>query len=182
VADYVAFLRAINLGKNRKFPMAELRALLASAGFEGVETYIQTGNVRLRSTKGAPRGLEERLEELFEADRGFAVPTIVLTVAELAQVYADAAGLTAPLDAPADGLRRYVTLLKDVPDTAAAAEIEALSTDDEAARVRGRAVHLWMRQGYQNARLGNARVEKLLGVATTRDLKVVTALAQRWAS
>jgi endo-1,4-beta-mannosidase len=37
-----------------------------------------------------------------------------------------------------------------------------------------------MRQGYQNAKLNNARVEKLLGVATTRDLKVITTLAERW--
>ena len=46
--------------------------------------------------------------------------------------------------------------------------------------MRGRAVHLWLDSGYQNTRLNNARVEKLLGVATTRDLKVITTLAQRW--
>jgi hypothetical protein len=37
-----------------------------------------------------------------------------------------------------------------------------------------------MHSGYQSARINNARVEKLLGVATTRDLKVVTTLAERW--
>ena len=34
MGEYVAFLRAINLGKNRKFPMAELRSCLEAAGFE----------------------------------------------------------------------------------------------------------------------------------------------------
>ncbi len=180
MADYVAFLRAINLGKNRKFPMAELRSCLAGAGFDDVDTYIQTGNVRLRSSARSPVRLAERLEQLFEADRGFSVPTVVLTVPELRAVYDDATGLEAPVDGPADGLRRYVTLLKAPPEPAAVAEIESLAYDDEAARVRGRAVHVWVRQGYQNARISNARIEKLCGAATTRDLKVITTLAQRW--
>jgi uncharacterized protein (DUF1697 family) len=183
VADYVAFLRAINLGKNRKFPMTELRSCLAAAGFDEVETYIQTGNVRLRSTMRSPVRLAERLEELFEADRGFAVPTVVLTAPELRTVYDDACALDAPIDGAgdgADGLRRYVTLLKEPPAPAAVQEIETLDHDGEAARVRGRAVHVWVRDGYQNARINNARIEKLCGAATTRDLKVITTLAQRW--
>jgi uncharacterized protein (DUF1697 family) len=180
VADYVAFLRAINLGKNRKFPMAELRSCLAGAGFDEVETYIQTGTVRLRSTMRSTARLAERLEELFEADRGFAVPTVVLTAPELRTVYDDAAGLESPVDGAGDGLRRYVTLLKEPPAPAAVEEIETLDYDGEAARVRGRAVHVWVRDGYQNARINNARIEKLCGAATTRDLKVITTLAQRW--
>ena len=37
---YVAFLRAINLGKNRKFPMADVRRVLTTAGFTDVETEL----------------------------------------------------------------------------------------------------------------------------------------------
>ena len=43
--EYIALLRAINVGTGRKVPMADLRALLADAGATGVETYIQSGNV-----------------------------------------------------------------------------------------------------------------------------------------
>lgn len=179
---HIAFLRAINLGAKRKFPMAELRALLEKAGFEEVETYIQTGNVRLRSPLRSHLRLAERLEALFEADRGFAVPTVVVSPAELRQVYDDAQTLESPSDAHAQAVRRYVTLLRDEPTPAAAAAVEALSDAEETAWVRGRAVHLWFRDGYQNARIGNARIEKLLGVpGTTRDLKVIATLAQRWA-
>ena len=178
--DYVAFLRAINLGKNRKFPMAELRACLETAGFDQVETYIQTGNVRLASPLRSPVRLGEALEEIFEADRGFTVQTVVMTTKELRQVYDDAVGLVPPLDHPAEELRRYVTLVKDTPAPEAVAQVEALSHETEAAVVRGRAVHLWVHSGYQNARINNARVEKLLGAATTRDLKVITTLAERW--
>ena len=45
---HVAFLRAVNVGK-RQYPMAELRAALDAAGFEDVQTHIQTGNVFFRT-------------------------------------------------------------------------------------------------------------------------------------
>ena len=180
VGEYVAFLRAINLGKNRKFPMAELRALLEREGFDAVETWIQTGNVRLRSTLRSPQRLAARLEELFEADRGFAVPTVVMTPGELRQVYVDAQQLAPPPQLSSGEVRRFVTLLKDDPPAEAVEALHAIELETEAARVRGRAVHVWVRDGYQNARINNTRIERSLGVATTRDLKVVTTLAERW--
>ncbi len=73
-----------------------------------------------------------------------------------------------------------MTLLRDQPDAAAAAAVDALSFEGEAARVVGRAVHVWLTRGVQAAKLSNARLELALGVATTRDLKVITTLAERW--
>lgn len=175
--EYVAFLRAINLGKNRKFPMAELRSALESAGFGDVETYIQTGNVRLRTAMRSGERVAARLEEVFAADRGFDVPTVVLTPAELRQVHADAMAFDPPL---AGEVRRYVTFLRTPAAAEVAAAVDAIAVDGEAARAVGRAVHIWVRDGYQNARINNARIERMLGAATTRDLKVVTTLAGRW--
>jgi len=42
--NYIAFLRAINVGGHRKIKMADLRALIESLGFQNVKTYIQSGN------------------------------------------------------------------------------------------------------------------------------------------
>ena len=69
---YVAFLRAVNVGK-RKYPMAELRAALDAAGYDQVETHIQTGNVLLTTPVRSRARVEKALEELFEQDRGFVV-------------------------------------------------------------------------------------------------------------
>ena len=174
---YVAFLRAINLGNTRKLPMAELRSCLEQAGFDGVETYIQTGNVLLRSSMRSPDRVASRVEQVLESDRGFAVPAVVLTPAELRQVYDDACSLDPPVEGE---VRRYVTFLKQPAPPEVAEEIAALGVEGEAARVRGRAVHVWVRDGYRNARVSNALIERRLGTATTRDLKVVTTLAERW--
>ena len=45
----IALLRGVNVGGNRKLPMAELRATLATAGYGEVRTHLQSGNVILDS-------------------------------------------------------------------------------------------------------------------------------------
>ena len=175
---YVVFLRAVNVGK-RKYPMAELRAVLEAAGYEDVETHIQTGNVVLTTSTRSRAKVEAELETLFEKDRGFEVATIVLSPRELAQVAADADQIAA--DHPA-GHGHYVSLLKDEPTPAGIAKVEEHGHPDETAVVRGRAVHLLYDKPYHEAKVSNVQVEKALGVATNRNAKVIRALAQKWRS
>ncbi len=176
MGEYVAFLRAINLGKNRKFPMAELRALLEREGFDAVETYIQTGNIRFTTTLRSHAKAESQVERVLAERCGFDVPTIAVTPAELTRVY-DAADAVPPAVPEA---RRYVTFLKTTPPPELADELDNWDADGERAKVVGRAVHWTVPGPSQAARLSNARIERQLGVATTRDLKVVRTLAERW--
>ena len=177
--SYVAFLRAINLGATRKFPKDDIRRCVEATGATGVQTHINTGNVLLTTTLRSREKLERTLEDVFAEDRGFAVPTIAYRLPELAAIGAEAARLAFTSGAP--WFRHYVTLLKAEPSPAVAAEVEALSTEGEQAHVAGRAVHLLLSEGgYGQARLSNARLERALGVATTRDAKVIAALIQKW--
>ena len=93
---YVAFLRAINLGATRKFPKADIVAATEAAGGTDVATHINTGNVLLTTTLRSRAKVEAALEQAYEADRGFAVPTIVFTPAEIREIAADADGDGAP--------------------------------------------------------------------------------------
>jgi hypothetical protein len=43
-----------------------------------------------------------------------------------------------------------------------------------------RAAHLLLGPDYHTARLTNATVEKHLGVATNRNVKVIRTLAEKW--
>ena len=79
VPTYIAFLRAINLGAKRKFPQAAIVAAAESAGFTDVETYINTGNVRVTTSLRSRAKVEAVLEKAFAAEAGFEVPTIVFT-------------------------------------------------------------------------------------------------------
>ena len=173
MATYIAFLRAINLGARRKFPKAAIIAAVEQAGFTDVETYINTGNVRFDTTLRSRAKIEAALEKAFEAEAGFAVPTIVFTPKELTAIADEAASF-------GHGGKHYVSLLKEVPSAAAIGKVEEAGTADEVARVGGRAVHLLLGENYHEAKLTNAVIEKHLGVATNRNLTVLRALAEKW--
>lgn len=172
---YVAFLRAINLGPTRKFPKADIVAAAEAAGGTDVATYINTGNVRLTSTLRSRARLEAALEKAFAADRGFTVPTMVFTPAEICAIADDA-------DKLAEGHegRHYVSLLKQAPTAAGTETIESAGGEGERAVVRDRAVHLLIGENYRDATLENAAVEKALGVATNRNVSVIRAIAEKW--
>lgn len=175
---YVAFLRAINLGPTRKFPKDAIKAVLEGAGFEDVETYLNTGNVRFTTRLRSRARVEAALEQAFRADRGFDVPTMTVTPGELTAIAADARALGATVPVAL----QYVSLLKHPPVPDAAAELEALDVPGEHVWVRDRAVHIALERsaGYHAATITNALVERRLGPATNRNLTVIGELADRW--
>lgn len=174
---YVAFLRAINLGPRRRFPKDAIVAATEAAGGTDVATYINTGNVRLTSGRRSRERVEADLEAAYLADRGFDVPTVVLTPDELCRVADDADELASGLGA---GGRQFVSLLKEEPGTDGTRALERAAGPGERAVVRGRAVHLLVEGDYRDATLTNAQVEKVLGVATNRNATVIRALATSW--
>lgn len=179
---HLAFLRAINLGATRKFPKAEIVAATEAAGFTGVATHINTGNVRCESRMRSRSRVEDALEAAYAARAGFEVPTIVLAPAELREVLADADEMaaTAGLGDGGEGGGHYVSLLKHAPDPAAVRDLEARADERTLVRVGARAVHLLLREAYHSAPLTNAHVERHLGVATNRNLTVLRAIADKW--
>ena len=176
--SYVAFLRAINLGPNRKFSKADIVAATEAAGCTDVATHINTGNVRLTSPLRSRAKLEATLEKAYLDRAGFEVPTMVFTAAELVAVAEDARELNA---ARPDLERHYVYLLKDDPDPARVAEVESRSDGVNQVVVRRRAAHVLLGPGYEAGGVDPYKLEKVLGVAATnRNFNVVTTLAQKW--
>ena len=177
---YVAFLRAINLGANRKVPMADLRACLADAGLEDVETHIQTGNIRFRTPTRSVAKVEGLLEDLLGERFGFEIPSIAFTTAQLRQVHDDALAASPPRG-NATGERRYVHLFKagQAPTGDVADAIAAWEEPGEAGLVIGRAVHVWIDGPSQQAAFFNA-FKKPLAPGTNRNLTVITTLAEKW--
>jgi uncharacterized protein (DUF1697 family) len=82
---YVALLRGINVGGKTKVAMAALRDTCASVGCEDVVTYIQSGNVVLKS-KLAADTLRAALEAAVAKDFGFTPAVMIRTAKEMAAV------------------------------------------------------------------------------------------------
>jgi len=174
---YVAFLRAINLGPTRKFPKGDIVASAQRAGFPEVETYINTGNVLVRTPMRSRTRVEAVLEDAFAADRGFDVPTIAFTLSELAELAENAERIAAEHRA---AVRHYISLLKHEPTPQVLSQLRGLSAPGVAVEVTGRAVHVVPDHVLGQGGPQNNRLERITGVATTRNRTVITALAERW--
>jgi uncharacterized protein (DUF1697 family) len=178
VPTFIAFLRAVNVGK-RTYPMAELRDALTEAGFEEVETHIQTGNVLLRTSLRSRAKVIAALEKTMLEDRGFEVPVVLMTRQELSELYDEACDFGGGKKLQG----HYVSLLAEPPTQQGAKALEARSGEGEEVRVGERAVHLMLStRPYHEATTGNAEVERHLGVATTRNVTVIEKLTEKWGS
>jgi uncharacterized protein (DUF1697 family) len=175
--SYVAFLRAVNVGK-RQVRMADLRDWLVEDGFDDVETYIQTGNLRVASPTRSPAKIESRLEELIADRCGFDVPCIVLTPSELTAVYADAQALTPPFADEPDQ-RRFAVFFKQPVEADVVAAMADYDPPTERIWAIGRVAHVWITGNFHEAKVFTA-FKKALAEGTNRNLDVVATLAGKW--
>ena len=177
---YVALLRAVNVG-GRYYKMADLREHLTESGLEDVETYIQTGYVRFRTSMRSAAKVEKHVEEVLGEHCKFEVPAVIFTPKELREVYDDAMAIEPP--SFTGDQRRYVTFFKvgHAPTGDVAKQIADWDEPGESAVVIGRAVHVWLNRPTMEAKFFGA-FKKPLAPGTNRDLKVVTKLNELWGS
>jgi uncharacterized protein (DUF1697 family) len=170
----VVMLRGINLGPNRRVPMAELRALFGEAGYADVRTYVQSGNVVLEST-AKPAELEREAAALIGERFGLDVPVVVRTRRELAAVVK-----LDPLGDVVNNPKRYqVSFLLAKPAAAVVKTLQAAATGDERVVCHGREIYAWHPEGVARSKLWNALAGKGLGVtATARNWTTVTTLLE----
>ncbi len=169
---YVALLRGINVGKARQVDMPRLREMLTERGHENVRTHLRSGNVLLDSTMGEKK-LAADLSAAIEEEFGFAVPVVLRTAAELADV------VTAnPLEKVATDPKRYqVTFLPEKPAAKAVSDLPPADVGEYL--VRGRELYLWLPGGVTDTPLASWKWDKLLGVpGTARNWNTVTKLAE----
>ncbi len=175
---HIALLRAVNVGK-RQVRMAALRGWLEDAGYGGVETYIQTGNVKVETPVASARKVEAALEALLAERAGFDFTCIMVTPQELRQVTQDAEAIEPPPFAGRPEERRFVVFLKEPPPAGEAERMAAYDAPNERILAIGRAVHLWIAGSFQEAKVFG-RFAKVLEPGTNRNLTVVRAMAQKW--
>ena len=165
-------LRGVNLVTRNRISMPELRLALDEAGFEDVRTYLQSGNVVVR-TDLAPRSLARLVSQLLVERFGLEVGVLVRTREELAEVVA-----RNPLGPTATDPKRYqVTFLDGEPDPGALRELETSALGEERLVRVGRELYSWHPAGIGPSKLARLLSGKKLGVtATTRNWTTVTAL------
>ncbi len=87
MTQYIALLRAVNVGGTGKLPMSDLTSLCEAAGFAAVRTYIASGNVLFTSKLGE-EAVKTKLQQQLHNYAGKPVGVLVRSAAELARVLA----------------------------------------------------------------------------------------------
>ena len=87
MTNYVALLRAVNVGGTGKLPMAELRAIAEGLGWQQVRTYIASGNLLFASEHDAAH-CQAQLEQALLDHAGKPVGVLIRSAEQMAQVLA----------------------------------------------------------------------------------------------
>jgi uncharacterized protein (DUF1697 family) len=176
MTTYVSLLRGINLGPHKKVKMEGLVALYTSMDLEHVRTYLRSGNVLFDSDTTEPIKLAAMLEEQITRALDFPMKVIIRTGDELHQVVTHNPFL--PRE-DRDTRTLHVTFLSDLPSENLVGEMSTIQDEVDSFEILGKDVYLFCPKGYGRTRFSNAFFEKKLGViATTRNWKTVTALAE----
>jgi uncharacterized protein (DUF1697 family) len=177
---YIAFLRAINVG-GHTVKMADLRTLFLQLDFEGVETYIASGNVWFRAATKDRKLLEHRIERHLQDRLGYEVATFVRTTTDLAQLGEDRPFGDVKLTR--DGNTLYVAFVRDPLDSAAKSRLFTHRTRVDDFQVRGAEVFWLWRREVGDSDFSGAVLEKAVeGPATVRNWNTVRKLAARCAA
>ncbi len=83
MSTYVALLRGINVGGNKKVPMADLKKMMEKMGFTDVKTILNTGNVLFEASEKEPAALAKKIETQLEKSFGFSVGVLLRTSAQI---------------------------------------------------------------------------------------------------
>ncbi|CAA6820850.1 MAG: Unknown protein, partial [uncultured Aureispira sp.] len=172
---YIALLRGINVGGQRKIKMADLRTMCEKIGLQEVQTYIQSGNIIFEHAEKDRSVLENALQAQIKITFGFEVPVLVITQAYLQEVAQKNPFLQ---QHPAlDTKLLHVTFLAAEP---AKDLVKALAEKDygtDTFEVLENRVYLYVPNGYGRTKLTNSVFEKKLQVAaTTRNWRTIGQL------
>jgi uncharacterized protein (DUF1697 family) len=153
---FIALIRGINVGGNKKLSMADLRSVCESLGYTNVRTLLNSGNVLFEAKKATAEEIEKALP--------IEVRVILRTPAQLQKA-----------------IERNP--LKGEPNRVMIMFLEGAPKNDldwpgpEKVHVDGTHVYLYYPNGSGTSKLTNTFIERKLGVAgTTRNLNTVTKL------
>lgn len=175
MTEYIALLRAINVGGHGKVGMAKLGRLATDLGFSHVRTFLQTGNLLLQANPRRTGTIEVELERAARDRLGLTTDIMVRTASEWA---AALAGNPFEREAATDPAHLLVVFLKRPPAPGAERRLAAAIRGPERARVIGAEAYVVYPVGIGRSRLTLPVIETALGVkGTGRNWNTVTKLA-----
>lgn len=175
----IALLRGINVGGNKKVPMATLRTLAERLGWRSPQTYVQSGNL-VFAAKGAAAALEAALESELLREFGFPVPVVVRTAARWLEHAEGSPFVQAQRTRPA---ALHLGLAKKRLGRGVAAALQPYCTNGERVECEPDALWIDFQGGVARSKVTSAVLDRAVGsIVTLRNWNTVVELAGRVAS
>jgi uncharacterized protein (DUF1697 family) len=174
VARFVAFLRAVNVGK-RRVAMGTARGVLEELGFDQVASYANSGNL-LFSAGGSASGHEAAIRAALEDVFGFEITTFVRTGRKVKTLATEK-----PFGVIAAGHTHFALLPLTRLTAIERKGVEALSNDHDEVVVRGRDVHWLIRSKSTETTLGPRQWSQALpdNATTARNITMLERLSEK---
>ena len=173
MARFVALLRGVNIGPNKRVPMAGLRALMLTLGYTGTGTLLNSGNVVFESSTRSTAAHATRIQAAIAETLGVVAPVIVKSAKEIAAIEAGNKLATVA----ADPSRLLVAFTPEANDLQGLATLSALVQPPEQLHLGEHAAYLWCANGILQSKAGEALLGKLGRAATTRNWATVLKIS-----
>jgi uncharacterized protein (DUF1697 family) len=172
-----AFLRGVNLGRNRRISGAELRSLFEEIGFSDVDTFRTSGNVVF----AAPRKpAAARIEKALAESTGFEVTVFLRSAGEVRAIAAHQPFERKLVEASTGKLQ--VAMLPAKPAARVRKDVLAMATDEDRLAFGDRELY-WLPSGLmRDSGLDLTATEKLLGPWTMRTMGTIELIAAKYFS
>ncbi len=172
---FVALLRGVNVGKGKRVPMAELKAMLEGLGYTDVITLLNSGNAVFTSAARSPRKHEASIATALQVTMGVTTPVIVKSAADWSAILS-----ASPINPPEADHSKY--LVAFAAEEEALLDLEPLQDLAQAPEwfiVTKVAAFLHCPTGVLQSRVGEALLGKVGKRVTTRNWTTVLKLSTK---
>ena len=173
-ATYVALLRGINVGKNKRVAMADLRAVIESLGYADARTLLNSGNAVFSAGRALKKTAAEELRAALEKRTGVSSRFTLRSATQLRDI------VTANplLDVAKDHTRLFTAFVTDPDDLAKVRPLLKQSWKPEEIALGPGVAYIWCPNGLLESKASET-VTKVLGDGVTvRNWATVMKLAQ----
>lgn len=177
---YFALLRGINIGAANRIRMDALRRLFEGAGFSGVETYIQSGNVLFDASEAEDEA-RRKIEYALTDGADIHTTAVLRTAQELNAIVSSSPFSADEIEraqrANTDSESFYVCLLPEPVSDAALAALAAVPPEGDRFEIVGRDIYLLLVRSIRLSKLA-IRLQKLLPGVTVRNWNTISKLSE----
>jgi uncharacterized protein (DUF1697 family) len=172
MAECIALLRGVNVGRAKRIAMADLRGLFMGLGHENVRTLLNSGNVLFRCARPNTARLAAAIQTAIAEKCGFSAPVTVLTAATLAAIIDE----NSLLKVAKDPARHLVAFVAQPSSLVSLRSLLKESWAPDALAIGTSAAYLWCATGLLDSKLLQMVARCAGETVTTRNWATVLKL------